>query len=739
MKKLSFYLLTILLSFSAISQNNYAPIELDDIVSYKYWVGGVWGVNPMADGEHYSMYDIDRVARTVAIKKYSYKTGEEIEKIVGLSGLGIGWVSYNYEFSADETKILLYTDDEPIYRHSFTANYWVYDLNTKKVQKVSDNGVQRIASISSDGKKVAFMRDNNLFIKDLITGDEKQITTDGEYNKIINGAPDWVYEEEFGFNKAYHWSPDGNYIAYIKFNESAVKQFSILKYAASSPHYEEYELYPGLYSFKYPKAGEKNSTVSVHVYNVQTGETKTVDIGTKADIYIPRIFWNNDGTKLVVERLNRDQNQIELLYANPADGTSNVFLTENNKYYIGDEYYDAVNFLPDNEHFTVLSERDGYRHLYLYNNDGTLVQQITNGNYDVTEFYGFNPKNKTFYYQSTETSPINRDVYSISINGKKKKKLSTSTGTNDAEFSSDCSYFINTFSNVNTPPYVTLQNNKGKVIKVLKDNQDIVNDIDALGGINKTFFKFTTNDDVELNAYRIVPPGFDSTKHHAVLVTQYSGPNSQEVLNHWNFDWENYLAQQGFVIVCVDVRGTGGRGEEFRKVTYKQLGKYETIDLVETAKYLQNLPYVDKDRIGIWGWSYGGFMVLNAMTKGNGIYNTGISVAPVTNWRYYDNVYTERYMGLPQDNAAGYDENSPLDYTDDFEGNLLLAFGTADDNVHPQNSYEFIERMVQSGKQFTAFSYPNRNHSIYGGNTRSHLYTMKTNFLIEHLKPEIKN
>jgi len=739
MKKITLFLFTFFLSFSAIAQNNFAPIDLQDIVDYKYWASGVWGINPMSSGEHYSVYDINRVAGTISIKKYSYKTGDEVETILNLSDLGIGWVSYNYEFSTDESKLLLYTDDESIYRHSFTANYWIYDLNTEEIKKVSDNGAQRIASLSPDGQKVAFMRDNNLFIKDLKNNNELEITTDGDYNNIINGAPDWVYEEEFGYNKAYSWSPDGKYIAYVKFNESAVKQFSILKYAGAEPHLSDNELYPELYTFKYPKAGEDNSIVSVHIYNVETGNTIKVDIGTETDIYIPRIFWNNDGNKLVVERLNRDQNQMELLYANPDDGSSNVFLTETNKYYIGDEFYDNVQFLSDNEHFTILSERDGYRHLYLYKNDGSLVRQITSGNYDVTEFYGFNSNKKLFFYQSTESSAINRDVYSISIQSKKKKKLSTSVGTNDAAFSADCSFYINTFSNSQTPPYVTLMNWKGKVIKVLKENQTTKQDISALGGINKTFFKFTTTEGVELNAYRIVPPNFDSTLHHAVIVTQYSGPNSQSVLNSWNFGWENYLAQQGFIIVGVDPRGTGGRGEEFRKITYQKLGKYETIDLIETAKYLQTLPYVDKDRIGVWGWSYGGFMVLNVMTKGDGIFNTGVSVAPVTNWRYYDNVYTERYMGLPKDNATGYDENSPLDYTDDFQGNLLLAFGTADDNVHPQNSYEFIERMVQSGKQFTPFPYPNRNHSIYGGGTRIHLYTMKTNFLIQHLQPELKN
>ncbi len=738
MKRLTIIFFSILLSYATFAQNNYAPIALEDIVSYKYYPNSIWGIKPMNDGEHYTVFDINRTTREISINKYSYKNGNKVETLVVLSDLGIGWVSYDYQFDKNETKLLLYTNENKIYRHSFTADYYVYDLSTQKLTKVSDNGAQRIASFSPDGNKVAFMRDNNLFIKDLTSNKETQITTDGEMNKIINGAPDWVYEEEFGYNKAYKWSPDGKYLAYVKFNETNVKEYTLVKYAGDAPHITGNELYPALYTYKYPKAGEDNSIVSVHVYNTTTQTTKTVDIGTETDIYIPRINWNVDGTKLVIQRMNRAQNKLEIMYANPDNGTSNTIITETNKYYIGDEFYDFVKFLPDNQHIVLVSERDGYRHLYLYDTDGNLIKQLTKGNYDITDFYGFDSKNELFYFQAAKESPIRREIYSVSMKGK-VKKLSKLKGTNEAEFSANFKYYINTFSNAHTPTYVTLQTVKGKIIKVLEDNKDLLGDINALGGMNKSFFKFTTSEGVELNAYRIVPPDFDSTKHHAVIITQYSGPNSQSVTDSWNFDWENYLAQQGFVIVCVDPRGTAARGEEFRKITYKQLGKYETIDLVETAKYLGTLPYIDKDRIGIWGWSYGGFMVLNCMTKGNGIFNTGVAVAPVTNWRYYDNIYTERYMGKPQDNANGYDDNSPLNSVANFKGNLLLDFGTADDNVHPQNSYEFTEKMVQANKQFTVFPFTNRNHSIYGGNTRLYLYTMKTNFFKEHLKPDVLN
>ena len=738
MRRLLLLTIGVFLSFGVFAQNDFKKLDLNDVVNYAYWPKSVRGINSMNDGEHYTTFSYDRATRNESIKKFSYKTGEEVETLVNLTKLSIGWVSYDYSFNNDESKILIYTDREGIYRHSFTANFYVYDLVNKKLTKVSENGKQQIASFSADGKKVAFVRDNNLFIKDLSTLDEKQITTDGQKNNIRNGTPDWVYEEEFGYNKAYHWSPDGKYLAYVKFDESKVKQFSLIEYAGEAPHNKEYELYPGLYTFKYPKAGEDNSVVSVHIYNVETGKTIKADIGSDTDIYIPRIKWNNSGTSLAIERLNRAQNKLELLYSNPNDGSSKVIITEKNKYYIGDEIYDNIVFLDDNEHILVMSERDGYRHLYLYTINGEFVNQITTGEWDVIDYLGFDNKNGVVYYSSVEVSPLNRDIYSIKLNGKKKTRISTLDGTNSIEFSTGFKYYINTFSNVNTPNYVTLHNSKGKLIRVLEENEDLKEQVKLFGGVNRTFFKFKTSEGVELNAFRIVPPDFDETKIYPAIVVQYSGPNSQTVQNSWDYGWNNYLAQQGFIVIGVDTRGTGCRGEEFRKITYKVLGKYETIDLIETAKYIGSLSYIDADRLGIWGWSYGGYMVLNAMTKGDGIYNTGISVAPVTNWRYYDNIYTERFMGKPQDNAAGYDENSPLNYAAGLEGNLLLAFGTADDNVHPQNSFEMIAKLVEAKKQFTTFPYPNRNHGIYGGNTSIHLYTMKINFLKAHLMPEEK-
>lgn len=681
----------------------------------------------MNDGENYTIYSYGKII------KYSYETGEEVETLLSTTELGIGYVSSDYSFNSDETKILIYTDDESIYRWSFKANYYVYDLKTKKLTSVSDAGKQQLATFSPAGNKVAFVRDNNLFIKDLDANTETKITFDGEFNKIINGAPDWVYEEEFSFSKAFEWSPEGNYLAYIKFNETDVNIFGMTLFAGLEPKMADYSLYPENSTFKYPKAGEDNSIVSVNIYDLNTSKTTKVDIGEETNIYIPRIIWTTDNNKLCVVRMNRLQNLIELLYANPASGSTEVFYTEENKYYIEESVLDNIIFLEDGENFIISSERDGYRHLYLYKTDGTLVKQITAGNWDVTQFYGYDETNKLFYYQSAEESPIRRSVYSIDLKGKKKTKISTQEGTNDAIFSTGFKYFINYFSNIKTPYYITLHNAKGEVIRVLEENANLKTMVEEYDGVNKEFFTITTSEGVILNASKILPLDFDETQKYPVLITQYSGPNSQQVLDSWSFDWDNLLAQKGYIVISVDPRGTGARGEEFRKLTYLQLGKYETIDLIESAKYLATLKYVDASRIGIWGWSYGGFMALSCMTKGADYFKTGIAVAPVTNWRYYDNIYTERYMRTPQENASGYDDNSPINFVDLFKGNLLVVHGSADDNVHFQNTMEFCEAMVQADKQFDMHIYTNRNHGIYGGKTRTHLYKLMTDYLLENL------
>ena len=727
LKQLTIIIFSILLSFTSYSQQTYKKITVSDLWQrWTFWAGSVYGIRSMNDGVHYSTQ-----SRSGDIIKYSYETGNAIDTIYKASNFEIQ--VDDYEFNTDETKILLQTDYKRIYRRSFTANYYVYDITNKKISKVSENGKQQIASFSPDSKNIAFIRKNNMFIKNTETGVETQITFDGKHNQIINGIPDWVYEEEFEFNKAYEWSPDGKKIAYIKFDETNVKLFNMTVFAGKKTEIEENKLYPENRSFKYPKAGEDNSIVSVHVYDLDSKKTNTIDIGTETDIYIPRLRWTKDVNKLAIFRLNRLQNKFDLLYANPTTGKTNIAYTEKNKYYFDEAEFDNLTFTDDGRYFVMTSERDGYRHLYLHDISGKEIRQLTKGKWDVTEFLGFDTNKKVFYYQSAEESPLTRAIYKVDFKGKKKVKLSEKEGTNDAEFSKNFKYYINFFSNVTTPIYVTLHNAKGKLIRVLKDNTRVKNLTDEYGGVNKKFFTFKTSENVELNAFMVTPPNFDETKKYPVIIYQYSGPGSQEVLNTWKFGWNNLLAQKGAIVVVVDPRGTGARGEEFKKQTYLQLGKYETLDLIETAKYLKKQSYVNPEKIGIWGWSFGGFMTSLCMTKGADDFSTGIAVGPVTSWRYYDNIYTERFMRTPQENPKGYDDNSPINFADKLKGKFLIIHGSADDNVHWQNTAEFSEALVQANKQFKQFIYTNRNHSIYGGNTRFHLYSMMLNFWEDNL------
>jgi dipeptidyl-peptidase-4 len=662
---------------------------------------------------------------------YSYRNGKHLKTLIDAGQLIPEGASKpirysSYQFSNDETKILLITNRKSIYRHSFTANYWVYDFATKKLQELSENGSQRLASFSPDGKLVAFMRDNNLFIKNLESGTETQFTKDGEYNKIINGAPDWVYEEEFSFNKAYEWSPDGKRIAFIRFDESEVKEFEFTVYG---------DLYPKQYKYKYPKAGEDNSIVSVLVYDLATATTKTMDIGTETDIYIPRIKWTENPNVLSIQRLNRLQNKWEILLADADNGSSKVLYSEDNKYYI--DITDNLIFLKKDKGFIFTSEMSGYNHIYYYNMQGELVKQLTKGNYDVTEFFGMDEKKGFLYYQAAFSSPLNREIFAVNISSLRRVQLSKHVGTNSAQFSTNFKYYVNTFSDANTPPITTVNKSTGAQMYVLENNKMLVDKLKEVGYSNKTFFKIKTDDDIELNAWMIKPLDFDSTKRYPVLMYLYGGPGSQTVTNSWgwfNLMWFEMLAQNGYIVVSVDNRGTGARGEEFKKSTYLQLGKLETIDQINANKYLGTLPYVDRTRIGIFGWSYGGYMSTLCMTKGAEYFKTGIAVAPVTNWRYYDNIYTERFMRTPQENADGYDDNSPISHTEKLKGNYLLIHGTADDNVHVQNSMDLITSLLNNNKQFEMQFYPNNDHSIYTGRySHYHVYRKMTDFLLEKL------
>lgn len=713
------------------SQNEFKPFSLDDLLRKRIFAqASVYGIRSMNDGLHYTTLSDDYQK----IEQYSYKTGKLVSKILDLSEFEASGIKMivDYEFSADEKKILIQSDYEPIYRRSFRSNYFIFDTQARSFSPLSGKGMQQLATFSPDGSKIAFVRDNNMFVYDLLTGAEKQITTDGKFNEIINGAPDWVYEEEFEFNKAFEWSPDSKKLAYMKFDERNVKMFNMTMFQGQKPALDENALYPANSQFKYPKAGEDNSVVSVHIYNIESGNTLRVNVGPEKDQYIPRIRFTRDAGTLVVFRLNRLQNQLELLKTNSLTGQSEVMFKEINKYYIDEGNFDNIQFLPDGQHFVMTSERDGWNHLYVFNMTGNLVNQLTTGDFDVTEFYGFDQDKKLFYYQAAGLSPLGREVYSVSWDGK-SKMLTEGRGTHSADFSSSFKYYIHKWSSAASPTVYTLFDAAGKKIRVLEDNQKLKDKLAEINPPLKEFFTFTTSEGIELNGWVIYPPLFDKTKKYPVIMNQYSGPNSQEVLDSWSMGFDEYLAARGYIVMSVDPRGTGARGEAFRKVTYLQLGKYETIDQIEAARYAAGLPWVDASRIGIWGWSYGGFISSSCMVKGDGAFKVGIAVAPVTNWRYYDNIYTERFMRKPQDNAEGYDQNSPLFFADQLKGKLFLIHGTADDNVHVQNTLEFSERLVQAGKQFDQMLYTNRNHGIYGGNTRMHLFTMIEEYLSKNL------
>ncbi|MBK6966694.1 MAG: S9 family peptidase [Bacteroidales bacterium] len=719
------------LPVSAQGQSLRKPFSLDDLMKKRVFAAAsVDGLKSMNDGVHYTTLSEDNLK----LEKFSYKSGEKVATILDLGEFPDSEIKMivDYEFSADEKRLLIQSNYEPLYRRSFKADYYIYDISAKKFTPLSANGMQQLATFSPDGNLVAFVRENNLFITDPAKGKEIQITTDGKFNEIINGAPDWVYEEEFEFNKAFSWSPDSKKLAYMKFDERGVKMFNMTMFQGQKPSLDDNALYPSNSQFKYPKAGEDNSVVTVHVYNLESGNTLRVNIGPEKDQYIPRIMFTNEPAYLAILRLNRLQNKLEILKTNAATGQSEIIYTEENKCYIDETNFDNIHFLPDVNNFVITSEKDGWNHLYLYDIKGSLIKQLTSGNFDVTAFYGFDPAKKLFYYQAAGISPLQREVYTVNTDGK-VRMISVNSGTNSAAFSSTYKYYISTFSSATTPPVFTLYEASGKQIRILEDNAGLTEKLNEYKPRLKEFFTFNTSENVALNGWVIYPPDFDQSKKYPVLLNQYSGPNSQEVLDQWGFGFDEYIAQKGYIVMCVDPRGTGGRGEAFRKVTYLQLGKYETIDQVEVAKYAASLPYVDGSRIGIWGWSYGGFISSSCMLKGDGAFKMGIAVAPVTNWRYYDNIYTERFMRKPKDNPNGYDQNSPLFFADKLKGKLLLVHGMADDNVHVQNTVELSERLVQAGKQFDQMLYVNRNHGIYGGNTRMHLFTLIENYLNTNL------
>lgn len=732
-----FSLLLILCSFALITfaQNN-TELTLKNAVAGKFNGERLGSLVPMADGEHYTMLSNDRKR----IVKYSFKTGKEVETIFDVTkARDCSFKTFDgYQLSPDETKILIQTETETIYRRSFTANYFVYTIKRNVVEKLSEGGPQQVPQFSPDGNMVAFVRNNNLFLVKFLYGNsESQITTDGAFGKVINGIPDWVYEEEFGYNQAFEFSPDNLMIAYVRFDETAVPMYSFPLFAGEQPKNKSLELYPGEYAYKYPKAGQVNSTVSVHSFDIKSKVIRKLNIPIKADDYIPRIRFTQDETKLAVMTLNRTQNKMDMYFANPRSGVAKLILRDESKYYINENNFDNVVFYKDN--FSFLSEKDGYNHLYWYSIGGNLIKQLTKGSYEVSKFHGWNPTTNTFYYESNEGNPTRKAIYAVDLKGR-KEKLTSKEGTNSAIFSSNFKYFINTFSNITTPPMITLNDNRGKELGVLISNNKLREALSKVTLPKKELFSFTTSEGVSLNGWVIKPADFDESKKYPVILFQYSGPCSQEVVDRWaiggsrgGFGWEAYMATQGYIVACVDGRGTGGRGAEFAKCTYMNLGVKEAKDQVETANYFNKQSYVDKGRIGIWGWSFGGYMTIMSMSEGSNVFKAGVAVAPVTDWKYYDSVYAERFMRTPQENADGYTASSAFTRAANLSGNLLIMHGMADDNVHFQNVAEYGEHLVQIDKQFDMQVYTNRNHSIYGGNTRYHLFTRLTNFFKKNL------
>lgn len=708
-----------------------ASLELADFVAKGTFSPKNPGkIQAMQDGLHYTRLE----AGGTKIIKYSFASPTAIEvvaEIPKLKGSAITNIQ-DYVLSDDETKILAYTNRQNIYRRSFSADYYVIDIARKEIEPLSNKGPQQAATFAPNGYSVAFVRNNNIYIKNLRFQTEAAITTDGAKDTLINGVPDWVYEEEFRFNKAFEWSPNSEEIAYLKFEEAAVRQWQLQSYKASFPENMDYELYPGEYSYKYPKTGTANSKVSVHVFNIRQRTTKKMDVKGD-DVYIPRITWTKSPGELAVIVLNRRQDQLELMLANSSSGVTRSILTDRNSRYIADAVLDNINFLSDGKHYVYMTELDGYMHLHLYSLNTGKVRQLTKGSWDVTAYYGFDEASKLFYFQAAAKSPLQREVYSIKMDGSGMTALAADKGTNDVLFSKDFSYYLSEYSSATKPPVYSIYNKKGKLQYLLEDNAELNKKLSNFKLPAKEFFSFKTEDGVELNAWMIKPEGFDANRKYPVLMMQYSGPESQEVLDKWEIGWEQFLAGKGYLVVCVDGRGTGARGEEFRKQTYMNLGKMESDDQIAAARYLGTLNYVDASRIAIWGWSYGGYISALSMSKSK-LFKAGISVAPITHWKYYDTAFTERFMRMPKENPKGYSSSSPIDLADNLSGRLLLIHGTMDDNVHIQNSYEYADKLIQAGKQFDMFIFPNRDHSIRGGNARMHLYQMKFDFLEKNLK-----
>ena len=733
MKRLLFIFTALFMLTAHVSAGG--KITIPDITSGKFAAKTVNGINPIEGTDTYARISDDGKR----VDCYSFKTGKLLRNLFDVSNtMGKKIDSFDgYILSPDGTRMLIQTKTKSIYRRSFTAVYYLYNIASRKLEPLSDGGPQQVPVWSKDGLQVAFVREGNIYlVKLLYDNAEVQVTKDGKFNEVINGLPDWVNEEEFGFNRALTFNADGTMICWLRYDEKDVKTYSLQMYKGMKPEKQENAVYPGFYSYKYPKAGEDNSKVTAWSYDIKSHRISKLQVPLDADGYMPRIKATDDASKVVVYTMNRHQDELCLYSVNPRSTVAQLIVKEHVEKYVKEEAMEAVTFIGNN--VLLPSDRSGFMKLYIYSMNGQSHRTI-GGDYDITAVYGYDAKTGDVYYQAAALGPSDRQVYVAHKNGK-TVRLSDKKGWNTALFSGDYQYFVNTWSDYNTPYVVTTRDNNGRVISTLQDNADLKAKVAESGFAKREPFSFTTSEGVQLNGWILKPLNFDASKRYPVIMHQYSGPGSQQVTDSWSAGsmgqggaFDSYLAQQGFIVVSVDGRGTGGRGADFEKCTYLKIGDLESKDQVEAALYLGSLPFVDKDRIGIWGWSYGGFNTLMSMSEGRGVFRAGVAIAPPTSWRFYDSIYTERYMRTPKENPDGYDVN-PIVRAQKLHGALLLCHGTADDNVHPQNSYEYAEALVQADKDFRELYYTNRNHSIYGGNTRNHLLRQVANFFVTELK-----
>ncbi len=734
MKKIIIMCIALVMASSTLSA--YEKMNLKDIAEGQFAAQRIDGINPIKGTDQYAQLSRDGKQ----IVQYSFKTGKQTAVLFDVNNTQGERVDQfdGYIMSPDGRYILIATQRQAVYRRSFKAVYYIYTVQSKKLERLSDGGPQQAPVWSPDGNSVAFVRDNNIFLVKLLYGNsESQVTKDGKFNEVINGIPDWVNEEEFGLSRALTFNADGTMLCWIKYDESKVKQYSLQFFKGSKPERMENATYPSSYSYKYPKAGEDNSIVSAWSFDIKSRRTQQLNIPLAEDGYMPRILSTEDPDKIVIFTMNRHQDVLNLYSVNPRSTVSKLLIKESVLKYVKEETLDNIRLGKD--YILLPSDRDGFMHLYLYSGTGTLKRKIGDGKFDITNVYGVDEKTGDVYYQAAALNAHDRQIYVSHTNGK-VERLTNQEGWNTAIFSGDYQYFVNTWSDYNTPYVYTTRKNDGKIIVTNVDNHELKTKTQQYGWSKREAFSFTTSEGIKLDGWIVKPAQFDTSKKYPVIMYQYSGPGSQQVVNSWSAGamgqggaFDQYLAQQGFIVVCVDGRGTGGRGADFEKSTYLKLGDLESKDQVETASYLATLPYVDKDNIGIWGWSFGGFSTLMSMSNGKSIFKAGVAVAPPTDWRFYDTIYTERYMRTPKENPQGYDIN-PIQRANNLSGALLICHGMADDNVHPQNAFEYSEALVQADKDFKEIYYTNRNHSIFGGNTRNHLLRQITEWFITHLK-----